>query len=64
VGYIQRAGSRSKRALRKAIVYGSALASFCCEDFSTARLKNLSLTELEARVEEFRRLVDFGSSEN
>jgi sugar/nucleoside kinase (ribokinase family) len=60
VGYIQRSGSTSEEILRKAIVYGSALASFCCEDFSIRRLKKLSLEELESRVEEFRRLVQFG----
>jgi hypothetical protein len=41
------------------VVYGSAMASFCCEDFSTRRIKDLSLAELEARVEFFRKLVHF-----
>lgn len=58
-GYIQRAGLRSHAAMRTAVVYGSAMASFCCEDFSIRRIKELSLAELEGRVEFFRKLVHF-----
>ena len=58
-GYIQRAGLRSQAAMRSAVVYGSAMASFCCEDFSIRLLKKLSLEQLEARVEFFRELVHF-----
>ncbi|MCE5270372.1 PfkB family carbohydrate kinase [bacterium] len=59
VGYIQRRGDRSRETLRAAVVYGSAVASFCCEDFSLRRLGRLSQDELEARVQEFRELVRF-----
>jgi sugar/nucleoside kinase (ribokinase family) len=59
VGYLQRGGSFDNDSLRRAVVYGSALASFCCEDFSVNRLLTLTLADLEARVEEFRRLVNF-----
>jgi sugar/nucleoside kinase (ribokinase family) len=59
VGYIQRRGDRSRETLRAAVVYGSAVASFCCEDFSVRRLARLTLDELEARVQEFRELVSF-----
>jgi len=58
-GYIQRAGSLSHAAMRSAVVFGSAMASFCCEDFSIKRINGLSLAELEARVEFIRELVHF-----
>ena len=59
VGYIQRRSDRSRETLRAAVVYGSAVASFCCEDFSVRRLARLNMDELEARVQEFRELVNF-----
>ena len=58
-GYIQRAGSLSHAAMRTAVAFGSAIASFCCEDFSIKRINDLSLAELEARVEFIRELVHF-----
>lgn len=62
VGYIQRSGisnCRSNDTLRTAVAYGSAAASFCCEDFSARRLRGLTIDDLEQRVDSFRRLVDF-----
>ncbi|HLA40523.1 MAG TPA: PfkB family carbohydrate kinase [Candidatus Glassbacteria bacterium] len=59
VGYLQRAGEHTPRAMRSAAAYGTALASFCCEDFSIWRIRKLTLAELEERVENFRRLVHF-----
>ena len=43
--------------LRRAIVQGSILASFTCEDFSTRRMETLSTADLEARVQEFTALT-------
>ena len=59
VGYLQRAGSYDIPALRSAVAYGSALASFCCEDFSAQRLWKADKAELESRVDQFRKLVEF-----
>jgi sugar/nucleoside kinase (ribokinase family) len=59
MGYIQRSGSRSNATLRTAVAYASSVASFCCEDFSAERLWSLTLEELEARAEQFRRMVEF-----
>jgi sugar/nucleoside kinase (ribokinase family) len=41
-------------ALRQAVVQGSILASFTCEAFSTRRLEQLSLGDVQKRVHEFR----------
>jgi hypothetical protein len=45
--------------MRKAIVYGSAMASFCVEKFGTERLFEVTSSDLEARVSEFRELARF-----
>ncbi len=45
--------------MRQAIVYGSAMASFCVEKFGTERLFEISPADLEARVNEFRELARF-----
>jgi hypothetical protein len=45
--------------MRKAIVYGSAMASFCVEKFGTERLLEITPAELDGRVNEFRELARF-----
>ena len=45
--------------LKKAVVYGSLLASFCVESFSLDRLKSLSREELDERYELFKVMSHF-----
>lgn len=45
--------------LRRAMVYGSTMASFNVEDFGTERVRRLSRDEVEARLEDFRQLTRF-----
>jgi hypothetical protein len=45
--------------MKNAIIFGSALASFCVEKFGTEKIKNLSQEEIAARVQEFVRLSSF-----
>ena len=59
VGYLAKKDSVSEKTLRKAIIYGSALASFNVQDFSFDALRELSLREIDKRVEEFRLLTKF-----
>ncbi|NTV99084.1 MAG: sugar kinase, partial [Chlorobiaceae bacterium] len=42
--------------LRRAVLYGSAMASFCVEKFGTEKLASLDLLEIEDRFESFREL--------
>lgn len=56
-GYLARDGTLSDEAFRHAVVYGSALASFCVEKFGPERLQSLTSKEIEARVLAFRDLV-------
>jgi len=57
IGHIARTGEVSFRSLKQGIVVGSAIASFTCERFGTARLESLGIREIEERVKEFERLV-------
>jgi hypothetical protein len=45
--------------LKRAIIVGSAMASFCVEEFGTARLMTLTDREIENRVQKFVNLVQF-----
>jgi sugar/nucleoside kinase (ribokinase family) len=45
--------------LRKAMIYGSVLASFCVEAFSLERLRNLSMEEISKRYEMFKLMSQF-----
>ena len=59
MGYLAQTGHVDDTHLRRAIVYGSALASFNVEDFSLGRLKTLKLPEINKRFREFRSLTHF-----
>src|SRR5256714_1738686 len=45
--------------LRKAMIYGSVLASFCVEAFSLDRLRKLSMEEIQERYETFKLMSQF-----
>lgn len=53
VGYLAKVNDFSNKNLRKAVIYGSTMASFCVEKFSLERLKNLSQKEIEHRYQQF-----------
>jgi hypothetical protein len=43
--------------LKRAVIHGSAMASFCVEKFGTERLLNLTQEDIEAREAQFEELV-------
>ena len=49
--------------LRKAMIYGSVLASFCVEAFSLDRLRNLTMNEINERYETFKLMSQFEVAE-
>jgi sugar/nucleoside kinase (ribokinase family) len=59
IGYLAQAGDTSFGNMKKAVIYGSAMASFCVEKFGTERLVNLTETEIQERVQRFSELVRF-----
>jgi sugar/nucleoside kinase (ribokinase family) len=59
IGYLAQTNDISFENMRKAIVCGSAMASFCVEKFGTERLFEVTASDLEARVGEFKELARF-----
>lgn len=59
IGYLARSRDVSFENMKRAIIYGSAMASFCVEKFGTERLRDLSREEIDERVEDFIDLVQF-----
>jgi len=57
VGYLAKVDDTSSVHLRKAVLYGSTLASFCVEHFSIEGLKNLSPQQIERRYQQFVTMV-------
>ncbi|MFN8431680.1 MAG: PfkB family carbohydrate kinase [Spirosomataceae bacterium] len=59
IGYLAKTDDLSFDNLKRAIIYGSAMASFCVEKFGTERIQYLSQTEINNRVMEFVQLASF-----
>ncbi|HNR13228.1 MAG TPA: PfkB family carbohydrate kinase [Thermodesulfobacteriota bacterium] len=59
MGYLARCGSAEECSLRRAVICGSVMASFCVEKFSVERLRTLSFCDVEQRFREFRTLTIF-----
>jgi sugar/nucleoside kinase (ribokinase family) len=62
LGYLDQAragGEHDPAALRRAMAYGSVMASFNVEDFGTDRVSRLDDAEISGRLAEFRRLTHF-----
>lgn len=59
MGYLAKTKDLSFENMKRAVIYGSAMASFCVEKFGPQRLKELSQDEIEERVQVFIDLVDF-----
>jgi len=59
IGYIAQTGDISYDGMKRAIIYGSAMASFCVEKFGSERINDLTSEELNARLQEFVALAKF-----
>lgn len=59
IGYLAKTDDISFENMRRAIVYGSAMASYCVEKFGTDRLLEISQADLDSRVNEFKELANF-----
>lgn len=62
IGYLASTRDISFDNMKRAIIFGSAMASFCVEKFGTERLINLTQDEIDERVQEFIDLVQFDIS--
>ncbi|NRA03228.1 MAG: sugar kinase [Myxococcales bacterium] len=59
LGALAREGDLGPEAFRRAVIYGSVVASFCCERFSLDGLRDLSIQAIESRFDAFRSLTRF-----
>lgn len=59
IGWLAKTDDTSFANMKRAIIYGSAMASFCVEQFSINRLLGLDEEKIRQRVDEFARLVHF-----
>lgn len=59
IGFLARTQDHSFDNLKRAIIVGSALASFCCEKFGIERMLEISREDIDQRIQEFVDLVDF-----
>lgn len=59
-GYLaEQGGEADFEALRRAVIYGSVLGSFCCEQFGVDRFRTLTRDEIDARYREFKTCTEF-----
>ena len=59
MGWLARTDDLSEANMRKAVIYGSVVASFNAEGFSLDNLKRITLDDIEKRFEEFKRIASF-----
>ncbi|MBP7496289.1 MAG: bifunctional hydroxymethylpyrimidine kinase/phosphomethylpyrimidine kinase [Bacteroidales bacterium] len=63
IGHLAKTKDISFENMKRAVIYGSALASFTCEKFGTERIAGLQSNEVAVRVEKFIDLVHFDINE-
>ncbi len=56
IGHLSRCETITDTEMRRAVLYGSAMASFCVEKFGTEKIAALDLLEIEDRFQSFREL--------
>ncbi|HEX3681801.1 MAG TPA: PfkB family carbohydrate kinase [Bryobacteraceae bacterium] len=58
-GFDLRNGRFDVHELHRAVIYGSVMGSFCCEEFGVERFRTLTREEIDQRFAEFRRFTTF-----
>jgi sugar/nucleoside kinase (ribokinase family) len=59
MGYLATAKGSIDANIRRAMIYGSVTASFCCEGFGLTRTTKIKRTDIEKRVKELEKLTKF-----
>jgi sugar/nucleoside kinase (ribokinase family) len=59
IGHLARTRDISFDNMKTGIIVGSAMASFCVEKFGPTRLKEVTRTDIDRRIQQFRDLVNF-----
>lgn len=59
MGYLASTSGSIDKNLRRAMVYGSVVASFCCEGFGLTRTNTIKRADIDKRVKELEKLIRF-----
>ncbi|NOT51770.1 MAG: sugar kinase [Chitinophagaceae bacterium] len=59
IGHLARTGDISFENMKRGIIVGSAMASFCVEKFGPTRLKEITASDISGRIQQFKDLVSF-----
>ena len=59
IGYLSKTNDISFENMKRAVIYGSVMASFCVEKFGTQKLKEITQKDVNVRVNDFVKLVKF-----
>ena len=59
IGYLAKTNDISFENMKRAVINGSAMASFCVEKFGTQKLTEINKNDVDARINEFVNLVQF-----
>lgn len=59
MGYLSKTEDTTMDGMKRAIIAGSAMASFCVEDFSLNKLKTLDMPMIQQRLMKFKNLIHF-----
>ncbi len=62
IGYLHHKRELNSENIKRAIIYGSTMASFCVEQFSTNGLENLSYLKIQDRFREFKKISNFNET--
>lgn len=63
IGYLHQTQDLSPQNMKKAVIYGSAMASFCVEQFSTKGMEDLSNLRIRDRYRDFLTISRFDEQE-
>jgi len=63
LGYLAKTQDISFENMKRAVIYGSAVASFCVEEFGTGKIRVIDSKDVHSRISEFVRLMSFSTSE-
>ena len=59
IGHLAKTGDISFENMKRGIIVGSAMASFCVEKFGATRLKEITKEDIDRRIQQFKDLVNF-----
>ena len=59
IGHLAKSGDISFENMKRGIIVGSAMASFCVEKFGATRLKEINSNDIHNRIQQFKDLVSF-----